>query len=204
MNFYDFGRGICNVAFSLYFNIQIKGKENLPKDKKGFIVISNHRSYLDPVMIGIKIKQHRLTFMAKAELFRVPVLGPIIRKLGAFPVERGSKDSRKALETAKRVVKEDKVLALFPEGRRSKTDKLLKPKSGAIVVAEQTKAPIIPTIVCYKGKYPRAKVVVRYGELIKNEDIVMEDASSTKEIKAMTKKVWGKLQAMYEEEQENM
>lgn len=201
MGFYEFGQVVCNAVFSVYFRMRVSGLENLPEEGAGFVLISNHQSYLDPVMLGLRLRNRRLTFMAKEELFHVPVLAPIIKKLGAFPVSRG-KNSGKAVETAKKVVNENKILALFPEGHRSLNGQLLKPKSGAVVIASQTGAPIVPAAVCYKGKHPFARVYVHFGEMISCGELNVSSDAAPKAVKNATKMVWSRVEEIYRKERE--
>ncbi len=86
MTFYQFGRGVCRFFIPLFFHFRVEGLENVPDDR-GIILCSNHRSYFDPVFLGIKLKR-QLRFMAKDSLFHKPVLGVIIKHLGAFPEVR--------------------------------------------------------------------------------------------------------------------
>lgn len=184
MNFYEFGRAVCRAFVRIAFNVKIVGLENLPEGRN-YILCSNHRTYFDPVFLGILIKPH-LVFMAKQELFKKPVLGVIIKHLGAFPVSRGKNDTG-AVETAIRTVREGKVLAIFPEGTRSKTGELLRFKSGAALIAHKTGADIVPACICFDGKLGfRKKVVVRFGEPISNERLNIT-GKSTSEIKAASK-----------------
>ncbi len=170
--FYRFAKGVCNAAMSVWFHIEVYGIENLPTEG-GYIVVSNHRTYLDPVLVGIRMKR-QVNFMAKAELFSNKLLGPIIRKLGAFPVSRGTGDTS-AIDKAVDTVKSGDVLFLFPEGTRSKTGEIMRFKSGAIVVASQTGADIVPTAIYFSdcAKF-RSKVIVRYGAPIRNETLQID------------------------------
>lgn len=77
---------------------------------------SNHISNLDPPTVGILLKR-KVHFMAKAELFNVPVLGPLIGKLGAFPVKRGGV-SKESIKLALNILRDGKVMGIFPEGSR--------------------------------------------------------------------------------------
>ncbi|HIZ54667.1 MAG TPA: 1-acyl-sn-glycerol-3-phosphate acyltransferase [Firmicutes bacterium] len=173
MDFYSFARGVCIVAMRLYFRIDIQGLENVPQDR-GFILCSNHRSFADPVLLGLGLKR-RLTFMAKAELFEKPVLRSIIRALGAFPVSRGAGDNS-AIETAIQTVQSGHILAIFPEGTRSKDGKLLRFKSGAIVVAAQTGGDILPSCVLFGDKLRfRSKVTIKYGHILTSKELELED-----------------------------
>lgn len=172
MSFYKFAFVVCNAFVRIAFKFRAEGVENLPNDG-GYIICSNHRSYLDPVLLGVRIKR-RLTFMAKEELFRVKILGPLIKKLGAFPIARGKGDTE-AVEFAIDTVKSGKALMLFPEGTRSKDGKLLKLKSGVVVIASRSQGLIVPSAIVFKGKLRfRRKVVVRYGKPISCEELGLD------------------------------
>ena len=162
MSFYSFASVVCRAFIKLAFQLKIEGEENIPKDG-GFIVCSNHRSFADPIMLALPLKNN-VIFMAKAELFRNRFFAWILRKLGAFPVERGKGDMS-AVNYAIDSVKNGKVLVLFPEGTRSRTGELLRLRSGAVVVASQTQGTIVPVGIQFAGKlHFRSKVTVRYGE----------------------------------------
>lgn len=175
--FYKFSKCVCNLFCTLSFNIKIYGKENLPKNG-GFILASNHVTDFDPVFMAIKIKR-QLNFMAKAELFKNKIVSFVIKNLGAFPVQRGTGDTS-AIDRAIETVKRGDVFAIFPEGTRSKDGELKRFKSGAIVVASQTTADVVPTciyikdICLFKKLKFRSKVIIRYGKVIKNEDLKID------------------------------
>ncbi len=169
MNFYSFARVVCIAFVHIAFHFRVEGVENLP-ESGGFILCSNHRSYLDPVFLGVKVKRE-LSFMAKEELFQVKVLGPVIKKLGAFPIARGKGDTG-AVEFAIDTVKAGKVLTLFPEGTRSKSGELLKLKSGVIIIAAQSQGIIVPSAIVFEGKLRfRRRVTIRYGKPISCEEL---------------------------------
>lgn len=169
---YKFGRVVCEIFVKIAYRLEINGLDNLPDDRN-FILCSNHRTYLDPVFLGLRIKPE-LNFMAKEELFKKPVLGFIIKKLGAFPVGRGKGDT-KALDTAVETIRSGRVLAIFPEGTRSKTGELKRFKSGAVMVAAKTGADIVPAAISFKKKLRfRTHVVLTFGEIIKNEELKIE------------------------------
>ena len=182
MSFYSFARAVANFFLTATYSIRYEGLEHIPDH--GFILVCNHQSYLDPVLLGMRLKKRQLIFMAKEELFEKPVLGSIIRKLGAFPVVRGKRDTS-AVDTAIQTVKEGKMLALFPEGTRSKTGEPLRPKSGAVVIAARTGADIVPAAITFRNNRRRFRnrIVVRYGKLIPNEQLGLTDASSPAQIK---------------------
>lgn len=171
--FYTMCRFLSKIYVILYFNISFEGLDNIPKDK-GFILVSNHRTYFDPIFIGVKLKQ-KLTFMAKKELIEKGFLSFFIKRLGIIPISKQT-GGNSAIEKAIEVVKENKVLALFPEGTRSKDGRLGKIKSGAVLIASKTNADIVPVAICYDGKLKfRKNIVVRYGKAIKSEQLNLEE-----------------------------
>jgi len=137
-------RPLAILLCKILFRIQIKGRENIPK-KGGFILASNHLSYLDPVVLGVA-SPRKLNFMARDDLFDVPIFGSFIRSLGAFPVKRNSPDISAFKETFKRI-KQGKPVVVFPEGRRSPDGKLLNPLPGIGFLATHLSVPVIPSYI---------------------------------------------------------
>ena len=146
--FYNVVKMLVKPLLLFCFRIKIDGKCNEPQDG-AVIVCSNHISWWDPPLIGCILKR-QVFFMTKQELFRYPLFGCILKLLGAFPVKRGSPD-RKAIKKSLEILKQNKVLGLFPEGTRSKTGKLQKPEHGIGFIAIKSKAKILP--IAIKGKY---------------------------------------------------
>lgn len=169
MPFYDVGKAIVRFFTRFTHRLEVEFLGELPE--RGCILACNHVSDLDPVMLGIAFPK-TIRYMAKSELFRVPVLGPVIRGLGAFPVARGKGDAS-AINNAVEIVREGGVLGIFPEGGRSKDGKLKKIKSGTAVVAVQTGADIVPASIAYGPRrlFHRREVKVRIGSPIRNEDL---------------------------------
>ncbi len=156
--FYSFMRVLVMPFFKLKFRMLYKGRENVPAEG-AFILASNHREAVDPILLGIGIRR-QIHFMAKAELFEKKFLGRFFTKLGAFPVERGSTAARGAIKHFEEVVKEGRLMGIFIEGTRSKTDDFLPPKNGVSLIAYDTKTPVIPVCVTRIGK----RRVIHYGE----------------------------------------
>lgn len=133
----------------LYIRCQyrITGLENVPQ-KGGAILLSNHRSYADPFVIGCAIKFRRTYFFAKEELFEIPIFNSIITSLGAFPVKRNTLD-RKALNSSLNLLKKGKLLLIFGEGTRNRKRnvKLLPLRSGFAFLAIRAKVPVIPVYI---------------------------------------------------------
>ena len=184
MNLYPFGRALCSGILYPMYQYEIIGKENFPTDG-GVLLCSNHISALDPPTVGIAAPR-QVHFMAKEELFSAPVLGKILPHINAFPVKRGMSD-REALRKGLGVLKEGKVLGLFPEGTRSETGELGKGLAGAGFFALRSKAQIVPCAVIGPYKpFKRLKVVfgkpIEFDEYRKNKvsaeeatDIIMNE-----------------------------
>ena len=151
------------VLFPIYrliFWYSVEGLENIPKDK-GVIFCSNHISMLDPVLWVIVVRQ-RLCFMSKKEMFNNKILAWLLKKLDVFPVDREGKDL-KAIKTAIKTVKENRVLGIYPEGTRSKDGTPQQAKPGVSYIARSTKSDVVPAAIKCKGKlrpFKRVKMVV--------------------------------------------
>jgi len=124
--------------------LEIRGAEHVPGSGP-VLVVSNHQSVLDPPIIGGSTSR-TLHFMAKAELFRIPGFGRLIRNLNAHPVRREGSDP-KALKTAARLLEEGEALLAFPEGTRSRDGSFGEGKPGIGMLAVLTEVPVVPTYV---------------------------------------------------------
>ena len=141
---------------------EIEGAENIP-GSDGVVLVANHVSYWDPVVVICAFKR-KVYFMAKAELFKIPVVGYVVGISGAFPVRRDRTD-RNAIRTALRLLKKGKVVGVFPEGTRSHSGEMLKPHLGAAMLALKTGAPVLPVAVSgTRGFW--GKIRVRVGRPI--------------------------------------
>lgn len=141
---YRFGRLLSKFLFKLTGGLESSGFEHIPRTG-GVIVCSNHISHLDPPAVGAGMSR-QVHFMAKEELFKVPVLGELIRRVGAFPVMRGTAD-RRALKRAIELLNEGRVVGLFPEGTRSPDGKLRCPEPGVGLIVLKSGAPVVPAAV---------------------------------------------------------
>ncbi|WP_299448789.1 lysophospholipid acyltransferase family protein [uncultured Phascolarctobacterium sp.] len=163
---YSIAKIILKVLFAIGLRMRVEGAENIPAEGP-LVIASNHLSLLDPPVIGVA-STRKVHFMAKQELF-VPILGDLYKILGAFPVRRGGAD-RAAIKHGIDILKNNQVLAIFPEGTRSKTGKLGKAEPGALMMASKALATIVPCCVVgtdfrRQGKiWP--KVTVRFGKPI--------------------------------------
>lgn len=179
--FYTVIKTIATPLIHILFNLKFEGRENIPESGT-LVVCSNHRSFIDPAFIAVGIKKRKLCFMSKKELFSFKPFGFLISKLGAFPVDRGSGDTE-AIKTAEDYLKKGRPLMIFPEGTRSKDGNPLRPKSGAVYIASDTGADILPVAICFEGKrlFIRKKVTVCYGKPIPNSEIKMPEENKIKE-----------------------
>ena len=157
LTFYSFARSLCNGVFNPIYRFEVVGKENFPKEG-GVLLVSNHINNLDPIAMGIAAPRP-VHYMAKAELFEIPVIGKLATMVHAFPVKRGLSD-REALRKGLSVLKEGNVLGLFPEGTRSKTGEIGKGLAGAGFFALRTDAIVMPCAILgpYKA-FNRLKIV---------------------------------------------
>lgn len=172
MSLYTTARAIAVALFHPFVRFELEGTENIP-DTGGYLLACNHISGWDPVLLALALPVP-IHFMAKIELFRIPVLGYLLGKLGAFPVDRGKGDTD-AVQHAVDIVKDGGVLGIFPEGSRSKDGVFRKVKSGTVVIASRTGGDILPTAIQYgKRHFLRKHVFIKYGAVIRNEDLHIE------------------------------
>ena len=145
---------------------RVVGAERIPATGP-LIIACNHVSYLDPPALGVGVPRP-VAYMAKSELFRIPVLGPLIRALGAFPVDRSRGDVA-AMRAAVRVLASGAVFGIFPEGGRN-VDGTKKPQMGAALLASWSGATVIPAYVSGTSQGKRSgPVIVTFGEPLRFE-----------------------------------
>ncbi len=142
--FYWIGRAFCRFLIFFIWRWRVEGLENFPSEGP-VIVVANHVSYWDPVLIGSALPR-QVFFMAKKELFSIPVLGLSLKSWGVFPVDR-SRPDRGAIKRALDLLKQGQVVAVFPEGTRSKNGSLLPFSTGAAYFATRTGVPVCPVAV---------------------------------------------------------
>ena len=162
-------KAIVAPFMRVYFRLRIVGAQRIPRE--GAVIIApNHKSFWDSFFIGVATKRH-VRYMAKSELFERPTARLLVR-LGAFPVRRGAADAD-ALETARTVLRQGGVLAVFPEGTRIRDpDELGEPRSGAGRLALETCTPLVPAAISgtenlFLGPLPKpTRVAISFGEPI--------------------------------------
>lgn len=157
--FYRFARNLLRVVYGVIHPIRIHNPENIPAEGPT-IVCGNHISMNDPLVVGCCLNAP-LQFMAKKELFEIKPLKPILDALGAFPVDRGASDTS-ALRTAINVLKEERILGIFPEGTRHTDEEVHPIESGVALIALRARATLVPVYI--EGPYRRFRPVhVTFG-----------------------------------------
>ena len=193
MKLYD----VLHVLFRGYFSLfraESITKENVPAEGP-VILAANHMSNWDPPLLATML--HRpVAYMAKEELFKVPVFSQAITACHAFPVKRGAGD-RGAIKTAVTVLKQGECLGVFPEGTRSRDGKLHRPESGVALLAAMTGAPVVPAAIIgtdkiFSGKKPLPKLKVIYGKPMK----FTGNRKNRDELQAFAQKIMDEIQIM--------
>lgn len=202
---YNFIKVIFRPLVKAVFKMEFKGLENIPKDRSNYIVAINHTSAFDPILVACPKELPPLHFMAKVELFKNPLAAWFITHMYGFPVRRGKGDTS-AIDYGIKLIKENHIMAICPEGRRIK-DKDGVPqraKSGVAVIAKATGADILPVAIYCNGKIKAGrKVVISYGKMIKNEELGMNgENSSPSEIKHAANMVMDNIVSLWEAEKQ--
>lgn len=146
---YRFTRFVFFLYFSIFNKVSVVGSENIPPSG-GVMICANHISNFDPLLVGVYATKRKVHFMAKAELFKNKFFAIILKGINAFPVKRGKGDIS-AIKTSFKILNNGEVLGLFPEGKRSKSGKILPAEPGAAMIAIKTDVPVVPIRI--KGSY---------------------------------------------------
>ncbi|NLI61637.1 MAG: 1-acyl-sn-glycerol-3-phosphate acyltransferase [Clostridiales bacterium] len=191
--FYRMIRGIIRPIVFLLYRPKVQGLENFPKSGK-VIVYSNHISLLDPIIIGCLLPR-KIYFMAKAELFKNPFFNFVLKKLGAFPVKRGTADLS-AVKNSLQVLKDGNVFGIFPEGTRGRQGRVQHFSHGLAAIAHRSKAQIIPIGVIgeYRLFHP---IKIKIGQALET-DGYFSQKSSTALLESMSMDMENSLREMLE------
>ena len=155
--------------YKFLFKGHLIGRENIPQ-KVSFIMVSNHGSLLDPPLLGHALGRN-ISFMAKAELFKIPFLGFIIRACGAYPVKRGIAD-KNTIKTASNKLLNNNSIGIFIDGTRQKNGRVNKPKQGAALLAFKNQKLLLPVAIVNSHRLIRfkfciplfSKIVIKVGK----------------------------------------
>ena len=154
-----------------YFRGRVYGAEKVPQTGP-LIAVSNHGSYFDPPLLSCCLRRP-VAFMAKEELFEIPVLKQAIQLYGAYPVKRGAGD-RGAIRAAIAALNEGWIVGIFLEGTRTTDARIINPKLGAAMIAAKAQVPLLPIslwgterILSKGSSFPRrVPITIRIGEAI--------------------------------------
>ncbi len=174
--FYRVAVALARFIYFFIYRIKAEGTENIIENG-GVIYAANHKSCADPIIVAITSKR-QLTFMGKKELFKFKPYGRILRALGAFPVNRGKGDVG-AVKTGLKILQEEKVMMIFPEGKRIDKGEIVPAKPGVAMFAIHAKVPVIPITIV--GEYKLwHKLTVIYGKPIYFDKYYGEKLSTEK------------------------
>ena len=173
--------------YKFLFKGHLIGRDNIPQTKS-FIMVSNHGSLLDPPLLGHALGRN-ISFMAKAELFKIPFLGFIIKACGAYPVKRGIAD-KNTIKTACKKLSNDNCIGIFIDGTRQKNGRVNKPKQGAALLAFKNQKLLLPVAIVNSHRIIRfkffiplfSKIVIKVGK-----PILPPKSSSRNDLNAVTK-----------------
>ena len=194
--FYRFAKTVIHPIFKWLLPVRVKNVENIPSEGS-YILCSNHTSMTDPFFMVVNFKR-QIHFMAKAELFKNIIFKNVLYAAGAFDVNRGKGDMN-AIENAEKLIREGKILGIFPEGTRYKTGAPRKAKSGIAYIAMHTHANILPISIYRDGAFSIfKKTTIRIGELIKYDSLVDSSLSDRANMRAIIDKVTESITELWE------
>lgn len=176
-SFYKIAVPFIKVLANAQFRLKIVGSENIPKEKGRLILACNHISFADPAVL-ISCFPYSIHFIAKSELFENPVIAFFLSNLNAFPVRRGLSD-RDAIKYACDILGKDKILGIFPEGRRVRSAVPEKAKRGVAFIARRTGADVLPVCLYLdpREEVLRPRITVRFGRVLKNAELFADGKS---------------------------
>lgn len=189
--FYNLGRHFLRPFYNLFWPSKVTGEENIP-DEGGFILCSNHVHMRDPLFLAVRLPKRHLTFLAKAELFKNPLLRLVIgdKGLGAIPINRGHSDLG-AIREALKTIANGHGLGIFPQGTRSRDNTPTPMLTGTALIAIRANVPVLPVYI--DAPYRRFHHVdIRVGKPIDLSDLGRRCDSATMEevTRRIEKAVW--------------
>ena len=182
-NFYGIIRFVCDwVTTFLRVKIDFKGMEKFPSEP--FVLVSNHISNFDPVVVLAKVKGRKIAFVSKPSNFKIPVAGPYTHNAGFLAIDR--QNAMRAMRTIKRaaelVVSEEMIMGIYPEGTRNKTkEALLEFKEGAFLLAKRANAPVV--VIATRGTNQIVKNKIIKATKVELEVIEIIDKETVQSLK---------------------
>lgn len=194
MKLYRLFRSFFRAIFSFAYRWQVIGREHIPKEGP-VILCANHISLWDPPLLGSGIER-QVCFMAKEELFRIPVLSWFITQFGAFPVKRGAGD-RAAIRSTLHILEQGKILGIFPEGSRSKTGQIGQGQGGAAMFALKSQAEVVPVAIIGPYRLFRPITIV-YGKPL-DLSAYREAKTNSETLKSVTELIMAEIRSLHEQ-----
>ena len=181
-NFYGIIHLVCDWIVHLFrIKVEFKGMEKFPDEP--FVLVSNHLSNFDPVVVLSKVKGRKIAFISKPSNFKIPIAGPYIHLAGFLAIDR--ENAMKAMRTLKRaaelVVSEQMIMGIYPEGTRSKTGELLEFKEGAFLLAKRSNAPVV--VITTKGTNHLGKNMIIKSQKVELEVIEIIDKETVQNLR---------------------
>lgn len=190
--FYTFARRVCLVLLRVVWRLRVIHPERVPAT--GAVILAcNHVSYLDPPILGAALRRP-VTYLAKKELFAIPVLGPVIRALGAYPLDREAGGAA-AIRVALRVLKEGRCVGIFPEGTRN-LDGTAPEKGGAALLGALSGATVVPAAISGSRDAKRLhRITIIYGEPL---TVTRQRKADGDDLEKWTKEIMSRIRALEE------
>ncbi|MEK7433719.1 MAG: lysophospholipid acyltransferase family protein [Cyanobacteriota bacterium] len=194
--YYWFQRVLVFLFYQILWGVKIEGQENVSFSET-YIILSNHCSNVDPPLVGFAVKRP-IAYMAKSELFKVPILKQIIHWSGAYAVKRKAGDNS-FIENTKYALDNGWLITIFPEGGRSPDGKFMPMKSGVARILLDTKVSFLPVAIIDsdkawgKGKKIkfRQTLKVKIGKLVKPSDYMPSEDLTFEEKIDYIKNIYG-------------
>ena len=185
--FYRFARFLLKIIFKIRYRLVVHGNTNIPETP--LVICANHINLWDPILLAI-IFDRPIRFMAKKELFENKFLGFLLEKFGAFPVDRDNVNIKTIKESIK-LVKNNEVLGIFPEGTRVKTVSEENMKTGVAMIASRAGADVIPVFINSDYKFrSKVEVFVRDKIAISSFDDISKDMRNKEITKAIYENIY--------------
>lgn len=173
--FYQFARVLVGIFTAIFYPCSLHNAAMLENLDAPYILISNHQSMMDPVLIASKLKRYEIRFVGKRELTRFKPLAWVVKNLHMIAISRHESDLS-AIRAASAVLKQGEVLGIFPEGGRKQGVPLQHIESGAAILALRNKVPLLPVLIAGRPR-PFHKVKMIVGPPIPYDDLLSEGFS---------------------------
>lgn len=173
--FYQFARVLVGIFSAIFYPCSLVNSDTLEDLDAPYIIIANHQSMMDPVLIASKLKRYEIHFVGKRELTRIKPLAWIVRKLHMIAISRHESDLA-AIRAASAVLKQGEVLGIFPEGGRKQGIPLQHIESGAAILALRNKVPLLPVLIAGRPR-PFRKIKMIVGQPIPYDDLLSQGFS---------------------------